>query len=287
MKNEQVKYLLIINLAMLCISTAGPLGRYISLPAALIVWYRAFFALLFLGGYCYWKKYRLSFDLSKYGPVVLASGVLMATHWITYFYALKWSNVATAMLALFTYPIITTLLEPLFLKTKLQSAHLFLSAFILVGIYFLAPSFDFRNTETQGLLLGLLSALSYAIRNLILKRHIADFNGSVLLFYQVVISVILLLPVFIFFENDWQLVQSQLPFLVFLGLVTTAIGHTLFLNSFKHFSISTASIISSMQPIFGIVLAIIFLQEFPNWRSILGGLIILSSVIIESRRSLN
>lgn len=286
MKNEQVKYLLIINLAMLCISTSGPLGRYISLPAALIVWYRAFFALLFLGGYCFWKKYQLSFDLSKYGIVVFASGALMATHWITYFYALKWSNVATGMLALFTYPIITTLLEPLFLKTKLQSTHVFLSAFILVGIYFLAPSFDFRNTHTQGLFLGLLSALSYAIRNLILKKHIADFNGSVLLFYQVVISVLLLLPVFLFFENDWQMVQSQLPFLVFLGLVTTAIGHTLFLNSFKHFSISTASIISSMQPIFGIVLAILFLQEFPNWRSIVGGLIILSSVIIESRRSL-
>lgn len=286
MKNEQVKYLLIINLAMLCISTSGALGRYISLPAPLIVWYRAFFALLFLGGYCYWKGYQLRLDLPKYGVVIFASGVLMATHWITYFYALKWSNVATAMLALFTYPIMTTLLEPLFLKTKLQSVHLFLSGFILVGIYFLAPSFDFRNTETQGLLLGLVSALSYAIRNLILKKHITNFNGSVVLFYQVIITVVLLLPVFLFFENDWRLVQSQLPFLIFLGLVTTAIGHTLFLNSFKHFSISTASIISSMQPIFGILLAVIFLQEFPDWRSIVGGLIILSSVIIESRRSL-
>ncbi len=286
MKNEQVKYLLIINLAMLCISTSGPLGRYISLPAALIVWYRAFFALLFLGGFCYWKGYRLSFDLPKYGMVIFATGVLMGTHWITYFYALKWSNVATAMLALFTYPIITTLLEPFFLKTKLQSVHVLLSVFILVGIYFLAPSFDFRNTETQGLLLGLVSALSYAIRNLILKKHIADFNGSVLLFYQVIITVVLLLPVFWFFENDWQAVQSQLPFLLFLGLVTTAIGHTLFLNSFKHFSISTASIISSMQPIFGIVLAILFLQEFPDWRSMVGGMIILSTVIVESQRSL-
>ncbi len=286
MKNEQVKYLLIINLAMLCISTSGPLGRYISLPAPLIVWYRAFFALLFLGGYCYWKRYSLRFDIPKYGGIIFASGVLMATHWITYFYALKWSNVAIGMLALFTYPIMTTLLEPLFLKTKLQSVHLFLSAFILVGIYFLVPSFDFRNTETQGLLLGLVSALSYAIRNIILKKHIREFNGSVVLFYQVIITVVLLLPVFMFFENDWQMVQSQLPFLIFLGLITTAIGHTLFLNSFKHFSISTASIISSMQPVFGIVLAIIFLQEFPNWRSIVGGMIILSSVIIESRRSL-
>jgi len=45
----------------------------------------------------------------------------MGGHWITYFYALKLSNVAIGMLSLFAYPIFTALLEPFFIKVKFDS----------------------------------------------------------------------------------------------------------------------------------------------------------------------
>ena len=285
MKNQQLRHILLINLAMLCISTSGALGRYINLPPPLSIWYRGVFALFFLGLFCVWKKYRFSFEFKKHVFTIFLTGLLMGIHWVTYFYALRWSNVAIGMLSLFTYPIITTLLEPLFLKTKFQTFHLFLCGMILVGIYFLVPSFDLNNGMTQGLLMGLLSALSYAVRNLILKTKIGNFNGSMLMFYQMVIISVLLFPVLFYYNNEYVL--PQIPYLIFLGLVTTAIGHTLFLNSFKHFTVSTASIMSSMQPIFGILLAVIFLHELPNWRSLFGGMLILLIVVIESRRSLN
>lgn len=268
---------------MLCISTSGALGRYINLPPPLTIWYRAGFALLFLGIFCFWKKYSFRFDMKKHGFTLFLTGVLMATHWVTYFYALKWSNVAIGMLSLFTYPIMTALLEPVFLKTKFQNSHLLLGGMILLGIYFLVPSFDLNDSMTQGLLIGLFSALSYAIRNLILKTKIDNFNGSTLMFYQMSVTVLMLLPVLFFYNNEN--VFSQIPYIIFLGLVTTAIGHTLFLNSFKHFTVSTASIMSSIQPIFGIIIAIIFLNEIPSWRSAIGGALILATVVIESLRS--
>ena len=88
---------------MLCLCTSGALGRYINLPAPLIIWYRVFFALLFLGSYCYWKKYSFQLDIKKHGVVVGLSGLLMSINFVAFFYALQWSNVAIGCL-LYTSP---------------------------------------------------------------------------------------------------------------------------------------------------------------------------------------
>lgn len=269
---------------MICISTSGVLGRHISMAPPLTIWWRAFFAIFFLGIFCFWKKYAFSFDRKKYGKVFFISGALMAIHWVTYFYALHLSNVAVAMLSLFTYPVMTALLEPIILKTKFEKHHLLSSLLVLVGIYFLAPELKFSNSMTQGLVIGLISALSYSIRNILLKTQVTEFNGSVLMFYQMVITTILIFPVLFFYDR--VLDYSQIPFILFLSLITTAVGHTLFLNSFKYFSVSTASIMSGLQPIYGIILAIIFLQEIPDWRSWIGGGLILLTVMLESRLNL-
>jgi len=86
---------------------------------------------------------------------------------------------------------------------------------------------------------------------------------------------------------DISSLKSQFPYLLLLAFLTTAIGHSLMLYSLKFFSASTASIISSLQPIFGIILAFYFLQETPTMRTFLGGSLILLTVIIEGVRSRN
>ncbi len=101
--------------------------------------------------------------------------------------------------------------------------------------------------------------------------------------FQLVVIVLVMSPVFLIYELNN--LSSQWQWVVVLAVLTTAIGHTLFLNSFKHFSITTASILSSVQPVFGIIIAALFLNEIPTMMTILGGLLILSSVVIESVRS--
>ena len=61
----------------------------------------------------------------------------------------------------FTYPIITVLIEPLFISVKLKARHIIFGILILIGVFFLVPNFDFNNKATQGLLMGLFSALAY------------------------------------------------------------------------------------------------------------------------------
>ena len=237
MKSAPRYHLIELNIAVLLISTSGVLGRYILMPPPITIWWRCLFAAILLGAFCWYKKIDLNISKSRDWKIIIISGLFFGAHWVTYFYALQLSNVAIGMLSLFTYPVITVLLEPIFFKSKLNIKHVLLGIIVLIGIYFLTPEFTLENNYTKGVLFGLISSIFYALRNILLKKKIAHYQGSMLMFYQMVIITLVLWPAFFFFEmnartNDWGA-------LIVLALVTTAIGHTLFVMSFKNFSIST------------------------------------------------
>ncbi|CAM1354630.1 DMT family transporter [Tenacibaculum ascidiaceicola] len=283
MQTNHAKNLSGIILATLFISTSGVLGKYIAMPSEVIVWFRSVFAMVILYVFCRFKKIDLTIQSRRHLFPFLMGGIFMGAHWITYFYALKLSNVAIGMLSLYTFPVMIAFLEPLFLKIKFNPIHIVLGLMVLLGLYILAPEFDIKNTQVQGVLFGLLSALSYSIRILILKQYVIQYNGVMLMFYQTVIITVLLVPVLFFMDVSG--LQEQLPYLLLLALLTTAIGHSLMVHSLQFFTASTASIISSIQPVFGILLAFIFLNEVPTWSTFIGGSLILTTVIIESIRS--
>lgn len=283
MKNQHTNQLLLLALATLFISTSGTLGKFIELPAPVIIWWRAALGTLFLFVFCKYKKLSVNIKSKNDIPSILIGALLLGAHWVTYFYSLKLSNVALGMLSMFTFPVMTALLEPLFTKSKLNPIHIVLALMVLLGIYILAPDFNFENTHLKGILFGLFSALCYALRNLILKRHVHRYDGTVLMMQQTLIVSIVLLPVM--FLMDTSNIITQFPYVITLALVTTAIGHSLFIRSLKHFSVSTASIIGSAQPVFGIIIAFFFLNETPTINTFFGGTLILSTVVIESVRS--
>jgi len=283
MRNTHRKHLLLLSLATIFISTSGALGKYIALPAPVTIWWRCALATIFLFTYCKLRGTNLKIDSRSDHFSFLCSALLMGGHWISYFYALQLSNVAVGMLSIFTFPVITAVIEPLFFRTKFDPIHILLGTLVLAGIYFMIPDFDIKNTQLQGIFLGVLSAILYSLRNLMLKRKTKSYNGSVLMFYQVAILSIVLAP--IIFIMDTTAIKTEFPFVLLLALITTAIGHTMFVNSFRYFKVSTASIIASSQPVFGIIIAFVFLNEIPSWNIVLGGSLILATVMIESLRS--
>lgn len=284
MKNQHNQHLFLLVLATLFISTSGALGKHIDMPTPVIIWWRASIAGVILFVFCRYKKISLKINSKKDLVLFILSALLMAGHWLTYFYALKLSNVAIGMLSLFVYPILTAFLEPLFFKIKFDSIYIFLGILVLVGIYILAPEFDLESTHVKGILFGLVSALMYALRNIVSKKLIGNqYHGTSIMLYQIGIVTLVLSPVLVFMDTSG--IITQYPYVLTLAILTTAIGHSMLVNSLKHFTVSTASIISSIQPILGIVIAFIFLNEIPTWNTFFGGLIILSTVIIESIRS--
>jgi len=283
MRNTHLKQLIELNLATVFISTSGALGKFIEMPTPVIIWWRCSLAILFLYAFIKFRKLNFSLYSKKDITTIIISALLTGAHWITYFYALKLSNVALGMLSLFAFPVITALLEPLFIKVKFDPIHIVLGVMVLLGIYILAPDFNLENAHVKGILFGLLSAVCYAVRILISKQLVSRYNGTMLMFYQLFILTIVLLPALILMDTSG--IKTQFPYVIVLALVTTAIGHTMLVHSLKYFKASTTSIISSAQPVFGIIIAYFFLNEIPNLNTFFGGIIILATVVIESLRS--
>lgn len=186
------------------------------------------------------------------------------------------------MLSLFTYPVITAILEPIILKVRLQKSSVAFGVLALIGVALLAPEMNLKNDYTLGILIGIASAFCYSIRNILLKKRIGDQSGITLMFYQVLFVSLLLSPVVFLFDFPPQQILVDWKAILFLGFITTATGHTLFVLSFKHFTISTVSVISSLTPLIGTFLGFLLLNEVPSGRTYIGGGLIFLTVVAES-----
>lgn len=273
-----------IHLAVFLFGGAGLFGKLINLSSGGIVLGRAFlgavfiflFSVLINNNYSKLTKPTQQFipkstkDLLTFGYL----GIILAFHWIAFFEAIQSSNVAIGVLTFSTFPIFTTFLEPFFNKETLQLEDVFLAMIALVGVAFVLPNFEFNDRYTQGALWGIASGASFAVLTLLSKRMIKGYTSAAVSFYQNGIAGLVLMPFFLSdilrgTEKDWL-------YLLLLGLLFTAIAHTLFISSMHSLKAKTASLIASLEPLYAILLAWFFLGEVPTIKMFLGGFVILS-----------
>ena len=280
---DNKKALIQLNIGILFLSTSGVLGRYITVDSTLTNLVRAAMALVILAAYCYYQKISFKFDTRKDLMVVVLSGVLFGAHWVTYFYALDYSNVAIALLSLYTYAGFTALLEPFILKTKFNKFDILLSLIVFVGVLIMAPSFDVDNSYTIGILFGLVSSILYTFRNILISVPAKRYDSSTLMVVQIIAMVAMMMPFMGFY--DYTGLTDQWGWIFLLALFTTALGHTLFVKSFQALNPTTSSILSCIVPVYGILWAFLILGEVPSMKTIIGGAIILSVVLLKTIRT--
>jgi len=277
---QKTKHLIELNFASFLLSINPIFAKLISLPAHLIIFWRSFFAMLVLGGFIFLSKQSIRLAAKKEYLYVLLCGLLLAAHWVTFFLSIKVATVAIGMIAIFTFPIMTVLIEPYFFKHKLKPVDLIMAGLVLLGVVFIVPEFSFNNTMTQGIFYGLLSALLYSFRNVFVKKTLSNYSGSVLMFYQVFVAFLVLSPFLL--EGGFVFQGYDFYYLIVVGVIFTALAHSLFVRSLSNFKAKTASIITSIQPVYSILLAFFILSEVPEFRTVAGGLIILFAVLYES-----
>jgi drug/metabolite transporter (DMT)-like permease len=70
--------------------------------------------------------------------------------------------------------------------------------------------------------------------------------------------------------------------LLLLGTVFTALPHALIAASLVHLRAKTFSLVACMQPFYGVVFAIILLNEAPTWQTLIGGVLVVSAAVYET-----
>lgn len=223
---------------------------------------------------------KLRLECRKDYLIALGLGVLMATHWVSYFAAMQYSSVSVGMIALFTFPVIAVLLEPFFERIRLVWQDIVSALVVLFGIYLIVPEVSLENDITLGIVIGVVSALLYALRNLYHRKYFSHYSGAHAMAYQTLVIFICLL----FFISDDLLSASTDTYLslTVLGIFLTAIPHALIATSLKHLRVKTFALVACMQPFYGVILAILVLDETPNWKTLVGGILVISAAIYET-----
>jgi EamA domain-containing membrane protein RarD len=102
--------LLAVHAAVLIFGFTALFSKLLALPALDITFYRSIFAFIAIAIYMAYKKQSYSLHRSQDYFMAAVLGILLATHWVSYFYAMQVSSVAVGVIALYTYPVITVFL---------------------------------------------------------------------------------------------------------------------------------------------------------------------------------
>jgi len=270
-------------MAVLLFGFPGLFGKWLPLSPPLIVFGRVLFATLALLAVMGFG--RLSFRIAPRRDVLLllACGFVLAAHWTMFFKAVQVSSVAVGLLAYASFPVFTVFLEPLLLGERRDPASLVCALLCVLGIALILPGFDPADAVVRGVLWGLGSGLTFSILSILNRVLAARQSSLAVAFYQDLFAGLFLLPVvvgsgFALSGRDWAL-------LAVLGVFCTAGAHTLFIDGMRHVRAATAGILSSLEPVYGILLALVFLKESPSLRTVSGGAIVLSAALVATARA--
>lgn len=265
------------HLAVLLFGLAGVIGRGVSSPAFVVTFARVLFSSITLGLFFLFR--RKDVRLKRPGDLAMLAlaGAIMAAHWTMFMASIQQAGVAVGTITFATFPLFVTFLEPLMFHEKLKTGGIIQAVIMLVGVMVLAPLGKPDPGLVSGILLGMGSSLTYAMLSLLNRRFTASYSSTQVCSYEQSIATLVLLPLILIQRPE--VIVADIPYLIVLGIVCTALAHSLFIASFAALKVRTAGIISGMETVYSIILASLLLAEFPSVRELIGGAIILGVVM--------
>lgn len=267
------KSLLEIHIAVLLFGVSGLFGKLLSLPSIVIVSGRVIFSSVFLFLLILYFKKDIKLKEKKHYFYLIIMGLILSIHWTTFFQSIQISTVAIGLISFSTFPIFVTFLEPILFKEKIKISDILAAAVSLLGVMLVIPKLNLSDNITQGVLWGLISGLTYAILSMLNRKYVKEYSSLTIAFYEQFIAAIVLIPFSIIERPSFQ--PKDILLLVLLGVIFTGLSHMLFINGLKNVRTQTAGIISSLEPLYGVIFAALLLGEIPGIREVIGGILIL------------
>ncbi|WP_426416721.1 DMT family transporter [Aestuariirhabdus sp. LZHN29] len=257
-------------------------SKLLDLPALDITLWRSLIAALALALFVVARGSSLRLARATDYAIILGLGLVLSVHWVTYFHAMQVSTIAIGIIAFFSHPVITVLLEALFHRRQPPLRDLICAFWVIAGIAIMLPGLSGGSTAS-GVGWGLFSALLFSLRNIAYKRYCSHYESSLAMMYQCLVVGVVLLP----FEGGAYFSQGmqEWALLVLLGIVFTATPHTLFSVSLRLLPVATASLIMCTVPLYAVLLATLLLGEIPELRTLMGGAMVLGAATYESLRA--
>ena len=277
------KSMIELHISVVIMSATPLFAKLITLPPTDIIAFRCLVAALTLLLFARLTGTRLALLRRSDIGLLLLLGLLIAVHWVSFFAAVQMSGVAISLIAVYTFPVMTVLMEPLFFRERIDRRDLTVALIVLVGVYLAVPGGIRGGRIAFGAALGIFSAFLYTLRNLLYRKYLSRYASSAMMFYQIAVAAVLLLP-FVSPGID-LLTDHRWIYIIVLGVIFTAVAHTLFADSLRTIKASTAGLIASMEPIYGMAFAVLVLSEIPAVKTVAGGIIVVGAAVYTSIRA--
>lgn len=262
---EQLKHNLHLHFVILIWGFTAVLGLLISIPVVETVFYRTLLASVALGVLLVVR--RRNFNLGKNQIFqILGTGAMIAAHWILFFGAARVSNVSVCLAGMATCSLWTSLLDPLMSKRKIQIYEVVLGLMVIVGLYVI---FRFEFDYALGLTMAILSAMLGSVFTIINSKLTNYHNPYMITFYEMAgacISIAFFFPFYSAFMTEDNMLHllpnsSDWMYLLILSLVCTVYAYSASVELMKHITAFAMNLSTNMEPIYGIVLAVIIFGE--------------------------
>lgn len=274
-----------LHVSVLLAGFTGLLAKLISLNEVMIVWYRMLFAfLIFVIMLIFMRKKPV--ENFKDAFKIIGLGSLLTIHLIFFFGSMKYATLSIGVVCYSLVGFFTVLFEPLVLKTKFSFVELFYSLIAVLGIGLI---FNFDTSYRFGIVLGVISAGLFALYTLYNKIIQVGKSSRSMLFYELLggtLFMALFLPFYIPISRTAQLLPVGFDWLwiILLAFFCTIFLYLLYIDVLKKLSAFTVSLAGNLEPVYGILLAVIFLGEAKDFTLsfYIGMILIFASVFSQS-----
>ncbi|MCX6191392.1 MAG: DMT family transporter [Flavobacteriia bacterium] len=259
---QRYKYHILMHFIIFLWGFTGILGKLIHKDALHIVWYRTLIAFVALGLFLLYlgKDLRLT---KKMAPKVIGVGLIVAIHWMTFYYSIQLSTASLAILCLSTTTLHVSWLEPLVMNKKFSLRQLLMGLVVISGISFV--SLDFSGQELLALFFGLFSALCAAFFSVFNAKLSEKTSAEQLTFYEMIAAFVLVSFVLLGLgklnASDLSLSLNDFYWLLFLGVICTSFAFLATIIIVRKLGAFTVSLNINLEPIYTILLAIVLLNE--------------------------
>ena len=281
----RLAYLEII-IATLILSFSGPFARWAALPSGAMSFVRTAVPSVVLGGWLLFVRK----NPGRFSWLLVAASLLNALRILMFFEGYRLTTVGNAVIVLYTWPAFALLFGSLILREAftVRDLLLVLLAFAGMVVVYSGADVSFSDRDFMGMTVMLGSSVIYSFSLILIRK--ADVDRLVATLWQNLAGALIFLPAFLG-------TMGQVPSLSWFwagvnGLGVGLIGFVLVFSAFRNLPAAVVGHISYLEVVFALVWGAVFFTEPVTWRLIVGGGLIVVSMIIraelvrrQSRRS--
>ncbi|MBC7711808.1 MAG: DMT family transporter [Rhizobacter sp.] len=197
-----------------------------------------------------------------------------------FFMALTGLSASLTVLLLYTYPVMVAVLSQFILKERLGKLGVYALIVVSIGMTCLVWG-EWAVSSTEFLLYGIGSAFFYALYIMYSRKYLRDIPAMPSSFYvQLGAGVCLSLIHFHNIDRPKEILTNHTVLIFSMAIICSLMAMTLFLAGLRRISSSEASILSTTEPLFGVLIASLFLGEKLALIQMAGGVLILIGMIL-------